>query len=29
MRDRRRVYEFQFVAISQQKTSPAVAAAIN
>jgi hypothetical protein len=29
MRGRRRVYEFQFVAISQQKTSPAVAAAIN
>jgi hypothetical protein len=29
MQGRRRVYEFQFVAISQQKTSPAVAAAIN
>jgi hypothetical protein len=29
MRGRRRVYEFQFVAINQQKTSPAVAAAIN
>ena len=29
MRGRRHVYEFQFVAISQQKTRPAVAAAIN